>query len=102
MRNTDSTAINVMDIADPNRSEEHTSELQSQSNLVCRLLLEKKKKHALHTPFRRPLNARGVAHRSHLPDVARLCRRCLHVTLLRAVPQHAGLRQAPPARPPPA
>src|SRR2546430_5106836 len=29
----------------PPRSEEHTSELQSQSNLVCRLLLEKKKKH---------------------------------------------------------
>src|SRR2546430_12575880 len=28
------------------RSEEHTSELQSQSNLVCRLLLEKKKKHS--------------------------------------------------------
>src|SRR2546430_9216340 len=36
------------------RSEEHTSELQSQSNLVCRLLLEKKKKTrhrtAPHTP----------------------------------------------------
>src|SRR2546427_8664157 len=35
----------------PNRSEEHTSELQSQSNIVCRLLLEKKKKqreHVLH------------------------------------------------------
>src|SRR2546427_5833926 len=31
------------------RSEEHTSELQSQSNLVCRLLLEKKK----YTPQRR-------------------------------------------------
>src|SRR2546430_12494859 len=30
--------------ADLRRSEEHTSELQSQSNLVCRLLLEKKKK----------------------------------------------------------
>src|SRR2546430_7214251 len=30
-------------IVDPDRSEEHTSELQSQSNLVCRLLLEKKK-----------------------------------------------------------
>src|SRR5688572_32474778 len=30
--------------AAPARSEEHTSELQSQSNLVCRLLLEKKKK----------------------------------------------------------
>src|SRR5688500_19551594 len=29
------------------RSEEHTSELQSPCNLVCRLLLEKKKKHAL-------------------------------------------------------
>src|SRR5438270_5777456 len=29
------------------RSEEHTSELQSQSNLVCRLLLEKKKKKIL-------------------------------------------------------
>src|SRR2546430_10312584 len=34
----------------PRRSEEHTSELQSQSNLVCRLLLEKKKKLASTTP----------------------------------------------------
>src|SRR2546430_10612795 len=36
----------------PDRSEEHTSELQSQSNLVCRLLLEKKKKtkHVSSTP----------------------------------------------------
>src|SRR5688572_32752795 len=32
------------------RSEEHTSELQSQSNLVCRLLLEKKKKNKITTP----------------------------------------------------
>src|SRR2546427_8014790 len=32
------------------RSEEHTSELQSQSNLVCRLLLEKKKYTRLHVP----------------------------------------------------
>src|SRR2546430_3598313 len=32
------------------RSEEHTSELQSQSNLVCRLLLEKKKKQLAPTP----------------------------------------------------
>src|SRR2546430_5044223 len=31
-------------LVEKNRSEEHTSELQSQSNLVCRLLLEKKKK----------------------------------------------------------
>src|SRR5215467_15709853 len=32
---------------DPGRSEEHTSELQSPCNLVCRLLLEKKKKYAV-------------------------------------------------------
>src|SRR2546427_6098652 len=34
------------------RSEEHTSELQSQSNLVCRLLLEKKKKKKTSTRIR--------------------------------------------------
>src|SRR2546430_9829767 len=46
------------------RSEEHTSELQSQSNLVCRLLLEKKKNDAVQFPrLRRP------CHRSH-------CRSC--------------------------
>src|SRR5688572_31268041 len=36
----------IVDFAGPTRSEEHTSELQSQSNLVCRLLLEKKKEDA--------------------------------------------------------
>src|SRR5438132_6769298 len=35
------------------RSEEHTSELQSHSDLVCRLLLEKKKKHQHHTESQR-------------------------------------------------
>src|SRR2546430_4093583 len=45
-------AIIIMSPADESpparrrRSEEHTSELQSQSNLVCRLLLEKKKRFA--------------------------------------------------------
>src|SRR5256885_10356097 len=34
------------------RSEEHTSELQSPCNLVCRLLLEKKKKQCYHVPMR--------------------------------------------------
>src|SRR5438046_3719653 len=34
----------VVDLLGPCRSEEHTSELQSLTNLVCRLLLEKKKK----------------------------------------------------------
>src|SRR2546430_9000549 len=38
------------------RSEEHTSELQSQSNLVCRLLLEKKKKLKHLTRLNRPYN----------------------------------------------
>src|SRR3989475_7223896 len=39
------------------RSEEHTSELQSQSNLVCRLLLEKKKKQSLPDPKSARLNS---------------------------------------------
>src|SRR2546430_11007398 len=38
----------------PMRSEEHTSELQSQSNLVCRLLLEKKKQTDSNSPFQSP------------------------------------------------
>src|SRR2546428_3773158 len=36
------------DVGEHTRSEEHTSELQSRSDLVCRLLLEKKKKHTAH------------------------------------------------------
>src|SRR5688572_31174323 len=36
------------------RSEEHTSELQSQSNLVCRLLLEKKKKLKAQAEYNNP------------------------------------------------
>src|SRR5256885_7180563 len=35
--------LSALSISEPNRSEEHTSELQSPCNLVCRLLLEKKK-----------------------------------------------------------
>src|SRR5256886_13164058 len=44
------------------RSEEHTSELQSQSNLVCRLLLEKKKKQNDHAVIveRLPAFARRI------------------------------------------
>src|SRR5438477_4219474 len=37
----------ALEAIDPDRSEEHTSELQSHVNLVCRLLLEKKKNHIL-------------------------------------------------------
>src|SRR5256886_3919937 len=40
------TCAGVPTMNGASRSEEHTSELQSQSNLVCRLLLEKKKKKA--------------------------------------------------------
>src|SRR2546430_8029741 len=39
------------------RSEEHTSELQSQSNLVCRLLLEKKKTNTIITCSTPPSNS---------------------------------------------
>src|SRR5689334_24174677 len=42
----------------PYRSEEHTSELQSQFHLVCRLLLEKKKPTAIHTTT--PIRVTGV------------------------------------------
>src|SRR2546426_11894072 len=42
------------------RSEEHTSELQSPCNLVCRLLLEKKKKFASRMPFCSLLHLRGT------------------------------------------
>src|SRR2546430_11386612 len=41
-------------IPTPARSEEHTSELQSQSNLVCRLLLEKKKQDTKLQTYRDP------------------------------------------------
>src|SRR5215208_3067589 len=44
--------------AAPDRSEEHTSELQSRGHLVCRLLLEKKKKKKRNTPRRTQKNKR--------------------------------------------
>src|SRR5688572_31757600 len=48
---------------DQQRSEEHTSELQSQSNLVCRLLLEKKNPHLPHpAPILSPSTHPNPAH----------------------------------------
>src|SRR3989442_8795048 len=38
-------------VGEDDRSEEHTSELQSRPHLVCRLLLEKKKKNLRHSPL---------------------------------------------------
>src|SRR2546430_6227028 len=46
----------------PLRSEEHTSELQSQSNLVCRLLLEKKKKYNQSTSWHSVPDTRASVH----------------------------------------
>src|SRR3989442_9000656 len=46
--------------ARPGRSEEHTSELQSRPHLVCRLLLEKKKKIFPKSTYARPGAARWV------------------------------------------
>src|SRR5256885_7819566 len=45
-------ATHILIVSD-DRSEEHTSELQSPCNLVCRLLLEKKKKHQYRLVTRR-------------------------------------------------
>src|SRR2546430_11105051 len=45
----------------PVRSEEHTSELQSQSNLVCRLLLEKKKSKAIKITSHSRYSRRAIA-----------------------------------------
>src|SRR3954467_16007529 len=47
------------------RSEEHTSELQSHDNLVCRLLLEKKKKKHSRTTAIRVYNLYSLNQRSH-------------------------------------
>src|SRR5256886_5684305 len=53
------------------RSEEHTSELQSQSNLVCRLLLEKKKKrHIRHCCRLSPSAAPHSCHNLYTVTVA--------------------------------
>src|SRR2546427_9234509 len=44
LRDGEDARVSMGHFSGRSRSEEHTSELQSQSNLVCRLLLEKKKK----------------------------------------------------------
>src|SRR5256885_3335969 len=55
------------------RSEEHTSELQSPCNLVCRLLLEKKKKNIKHIDAKKKINEGGhggVKYQSNLQHLA--------------------------------
>src|SRR5256886_7191508 len=72
------------------RSEEHTSELQSQSNLVCRLLLEKKKKHA--TEFVTTSRTRGNIDTNHHAG-------CVQDTAV--LPYAVGLPPAVPHHTPP-
>src|SRR2546427_5481994 len=77
------------------RSEEHTSELQSQSNLVCRLLLEKKKKiheEATAARFRQDLLFRLTTVAIRLPP---LRDRSEDIKLLAI---HLGLRHAARSR----
>src|SRR2546430_6565133 len=70
------------------RSEEHTSELQSQSNLVCRLLLEKKKKNKRY--ITRLLHNEHTTHRyRHTADCTHLHKQTSHATFaLTPHPQH--------------
>src|SRR5690606_40146290 len=80
------------------RSEEHTSELQSRENLVCRLLLEKKKHHKRSTGLPR-IRSRPL-HRTAAPRTARHARadQCSHPVQLSL---RAGRPPLPPhARPP--
>src|SRR5256885_7496422 len=73
MRNSNTMAI-APTATISNRSEEHTSELQSPCNLVCRLLLEKKK---LEKQSR--CGAPGVLHNQTTPEPLH-CQRPLRVT----------------------
>src|SRR2546429_7304127 len=62
---------NISNGRDPQscRSEEHTSELQSRLHLVCRLLLEKKKKNRLHTKknvMQLDASLQNISNRCHL------------------------------------
>src|SRR2546427_4972435 len=58
--------------AQDRRSEEHTSELQSQSNLVCRLLLEKKKNHQSQHHYEH-INTWHVVADTHPEDEHEVC-----------------------------
>src|SRR5688572_31114952 len=82
-------------------SEEHTSELQSQSNLVCRLLLEKKNGLRQTQQGRASLLVRQVTvdrHLPHLPHRAVLAREDQRVAADRVTPVHVrlGLHAPPP------
>src|SRR2546430_10334345 len=58
-RHLDGDPAGTHDALRAQRSEEHTSELQSQSNLVCRLLLEKKERNLMTAFDDKPMSATG-------------------------------------------
>src|SRR2546427_8193913 len=68
--------VAVVHLVQPARSEEHTSELQSQSNLVCRLLLEKKKK-----KYNQERTSQVLSGRTHDASRRRPCLRSLQPTI---------------------
>src|SRR2546430_5696668 len=74
------------------RSEEHTSELQSQSNLVCRLLLEKKKSN------RQGVVARGLQHGRAREPCDTMPRTCSRHNVFSAAHYRPGEPAREPAR----
>src|SRR5256886_7589682 len=88
-------------LAGSRRSEEHTSELQSQSNLVCRLLLEKKKDKRYHNFERcRGYRSSKMAVASFDPDSSEPWRQCsaygLCYTTLKDFPALSCHHTSPP------
>src|SRR2546430_5369807 len=74
------------------RSEEHTSELQSQSNLVCRLLLEKKETSVVHSPCsnsfwcsRITLSSYRTIRCSSHADYNPMCRSLCCISMIRSI-----------------
>src|SRR2546429_1156387 len=80
-------------LANPTRSEEHTSELQSRLHLVCRLLLEKKKNSD--TPTYR-LNP-AIVHLMHLDSPTTICRSSANPKISRPL-KHPCLQSSVPQR----
>src|SRR2546430_6813631 len=75
------------------RSEEHTSELQSQSNLVCRLLLEKKKKQNKYSQVNKPTDHPQDQSYSVLNNNSQLLYR-VHFLIFLLQRPHASLRHS--------
>src|SRR4029077_19123221 len=75
------------------RSEEHTSELQSHLNLVCRLLLEKKISRALGTPYEWTTFVRPWQREQRLqsPTSAQICSKVSFELLMRRRPPRSTL-----------